>query len=115
LFAQRAVNIFRQEFQMKEANIEYIDQMIVGNFHEKAPANSHVTFAKFVNNTERKERVKDMIIQRLAEKSNNHFLASYLDTPNGIRDVFRLSRILCKDQQHLILCGSPSSCKHEAL
>ena len=89
--------------------------MIVGNFHEKQAANSNVTFAKFVNNSERKERVKDMIIQRLAEKSNNHFLASYLDTPNGIRDVFRLSRILCKEQQHLILCGSPSSCKHEAL
>jgi len=50
-----------------------------------------------VNNTERKDKVKDMIIQRLAAKSNNHFLASFLDTPNGIRDVFKLSRILCKE------------------
>ena len=47
--------------------------------------------------------------QKLTEKSNNHFLMSFLDTPNGVRDVFKLSRILFKEQQHLILCGSPSS------
>jgi len=114
-FVEAAVDTFRKEFQMKEANVEYIDRMIVGNFHEKSSTNSQNWYAKFVNNTERKERVKDMIIQRLAEKSNNHFLTSFLDTPNGIRDVFRLSRILCKEQQHLILCGSASSSKHECL
>lgn len=59
--------------------------------------------------------MKDVLLQRLAEKSNNPFLASFLDTPNGIRDVFKLSRVLFKEQQHLILCGSPSSCKHECL
>lgn len=115
VFARQAVEIFRHEFQMKEASAEYVDQMIMGNFHEKPVPGSHSSHAKFVNNTERKERVKDMIIQRLAEKSNNHFLTSFLDTPNGIRDVFRLSRILCKEQQHLILCGSASSSKHECL
>jgi len=34
VFVQKAVEIFRHEFQMKEASAEYIDQMIVGNFHE---------------------------------------------------------------------------------
>jgi hypothetical protein len=109
------VEIFRHEFQMRDVSIEYIDQMIVGNFHERPGPSAHQPHAKFSNVTDRKERVKDMIIQRLAEKSNNHFLTSFLDTPNGIRDVFRLSRILCKEQQHLILCGSPSSSKHECL
>lgn len=115
LFAQRAVDVFRHEFQMREASVEVIDRMIVGNFHERAGPNAHLSHAKFINVTDRHERVKDMITQRLAEKSNNHFLTSYLDTPNGIRDVFRVSRILCKEQQHLILCGSPSSQKHECL
>jgi len=115
VFVREAVGIFRAEFQMKEADPEYIDRMIVGNFHERPAPNSQQSHAKFVNCTERKERVKDMILQRLAEKSNNHFLASFLDTPNGIRDVYRLSRILCKEQQHLILCGSASSSKHECL
>ena len=55
------------------------------------------------------------MMQKIAEKSNNHFLSSALDTPNGIRDVFRLSRVLFKEQQHLILAGSPSSQKHELL
>ena len=38
-----------------------------------------------------------MIVQRIAEKSNNHFLASVLDSANGIRVFFRLSRILFKE------------------
>ena len=84
---------------------EYIDSLIMGNFHEKKSS----IYIKLINNTENKGRVKDMMMQKIAEKSNNHFLNSALDTPNGIRDVFRLSRILFKEQQHLILVGSPSS------
>ena len=47
---------------MKDANVEYIDKLIIGTFHEKTAANSHNSYVKFVNNTERKDRVKDMII-----------------------------------------------------
>jgi len=111
MFIQKAVDIFRHEFQMKDAKADYIDGMIMGNFHER----NTTSYIKFINNTDKKERVKDMIIQKIAEKSNNHFLASVLDTPNGIRDVFRLSRILFKEQQHLVLAGSPSSLKYECL
>ena len=93
-FAQKAVEVFRQEFQMKDADVKYIDRMIIGNFHERQTS----SYSKFVNNTDKKERVKDMIIQKIAEKSNNHFLASILDAPNGIQDVFKLSRILFKEQ-----------------
>lgn len=35
LFAQKAVEIFRHEFQMKDAKVEYIDEMVIGNFHER--------------------------------------------------------------------------------
>lgn len=111
LFAEKAVEIFRHEFQMKDTSVAAIDKMIIGNFHERQTS----SYIKLINNTEKKERVKDMIIQKIAEKSNNHFLASALDTPNGIRDVFKLSRILFKEQQHLILAGSPSSGKYETL
>jgi hypothetical protein len=96
---------------MKESKPEYLDSMIMGNFHEKKAS----IYIKLINNTDHKARVKDMINQKIAEKSNNHFLTSALDSPNGVRDVFRLSRILFKEQQHLILCGSPSSQKHELL
>jgi hypothetical protein len=73
---------------------EYIDSLIMGNFHEKKSS----IYIKLINNTENKARVKDMMMQKIAEKSNNHFLTSALDTPNGIRDVFRLSRTLFKEQ-----------------
>jgi hypothetical protein len=33
-FIEAAIKIFRNEFQMKEANMSYIDSMIIGNFHE---------------------------------------------------------------------------------
>ncbi len=35
IFTQKAVEIFRHEFQMKEVKAEYIDSMIMGNFHER--------------------------------------------------------------------------------
>lgn len=111
VFITKAAEIFRHEFQMKESKPEYLDSMIMGNFHE----NKASVYIKLINNTENKSKVKDIMMQKIAEKSNNHLLASVLDTPNGIRDVFRLSRILFKEQQHLILCGSPSSQKHELL
>jgi UDP-2,3-diacylglucosamine pyrophosphatase LpxH len=45
---------------MKEMDKEYIDSMIIGNFHEKHIANAP-QFSKFVNVTDKKERVKDII------------------------------------------------------
>lgn len=43
---------------MKDASVAYIDKMIIGNFHERQTS----SYIKFINNTEKKERVKDMII-----------------------------------------------------
>lgn len=73
---------------------EYIDSLIIGNYHEKKKS----IYVKLINNTENQARVKDMMMQKIAANTNNDFLKSALDTPNGIRDVFRLSRILFKEQ-----------------
>jgi len=43
---------------MKDAKVEYIDKMIIGNFHERQTS----SYIKFINNTHNDERVKDMII-----------------------------------------------------
>lgn len=94
LFVKSAVEIFKHEFQMKDADVEYLDRMVVGNYHEKQLIN----YIRCVNQANNLSRVKDMIHLKLSGATNNHFLLSVLDQPNGIRDVFRLSRILFKEQ-----------------
>ena len=94
LFVETAVGIFETEFQMKGADAEYLDRMVVGNYHEKQLIN----YIRCVNQANNLSRVKDMIHLKLSGATNNHFLLSVLDQPNGIRDVFRLSRILFKEQ-----------------
>ena len=79
---------------MKEADPAYIDRLVIGNYHEKQLTN----YIRYVNQEEKLYRVKDMIQMKLVGSSNNSFLQSVLDQPNGIRDVFRLSRILFKEQ-----------------
>lgn len=88
----------------KDANIADLDKMVIGNYHEKKEG----SYIRYSNQTENLEHVKDVLMQRIAKSSNNNFLVSILDAPNGVRDVFRMSRILFKDNQHLILVG-PSS------
>ena len=43
---------------MKDAKVEYIDKMIIGNFHERQTS----SYIKFINNTGKEEGVKDRII-----------------------------------------------------
>ena len=92
-FTEKAVKIFQEEFQVKGLSSEWIDKQIMGNFHEREVSN----YFKYVNNTFNTANVKDYINQRLADKSNNHFLVSIMDCPNGISDIFKLSRILFKE------------------
>jgi hypothetical protein len=35
LFAEKAVDIFRHEFQMRDVSVAAIDKLIIGNFHER--------------------------------------------------------------------------------
>jgi len=96
---------------MKNPELENIDRLVLGNYHERTQS----IYIKYVNQTSHLDKVRDVIMLRMAEKSNNHFLCSVLDSPTGVRDVFRLSRILFKQQSHLIYVGGPGSNKYEIL
>ena len=93
VFATKAVDIFQREFQVKGIQPESVDRLILGNFHDPEVS----SYFKYVNNTDKERHVRDRIVQKIADKSNNHFLASILQAPNGVSDVFRLSRILFKE------------------
>jgi hypothetical protein len=43
------------------------------------------------------KEVRNEIREKLKRCSNNHFLESFLDAPNGLKEVFRLSRIFYKE------------------
>jgi len=53
--------------------------------------------------------------RKVMVKSNNPFLESYIETPNCVKEVFRMSRILFKESQHLVLSGHPGCGKLEYL
>ena len=57
LFMKVTCEIFRKEFQMKEADPAYIDRLVIGNYHEKQLTN----YIRYVNQEEKLYRVKDMI------------------------------------------------------
>jgi ABC-type nitrate/sulfonate/bicarbonate transport system ATPase subunit len=56
-----------------------------------------------------------VIRQLLKKETNNHYLDPFLDNPSGLKEVFRVSRILFKDLQHLILIGESGCGKYEYL
>ena len=89
----------------------YIDQMLLGNYTDRRPG-SHL---KYLYMNHDAKQVKAEIRDRIRKNSNNHFLESFLDAPNGLKEIFRLSRILFKEMQHLILVGNPGCGKHEYL
>jgi hypothetical protein len=43
---------------MRDAKVEYVDQLIMGNFHEKQVA----SYIKYVNFSDKKTKVKDIIL-----------------------------------------------------
>lgn len=43
---------------MRDAKVDYVDQLIMGNFHEKQVA----SYIKYVNFSDKKVKVKDIII-----------------------------------------------------
>lgn len=59
--------------------------------------------------------LRNVLREKLKNVSSNHFLESFLDAPNGLKEIFRLSRILFKEMQHLLLVGMHGSGKHEYL
>jgi len=47
------------------------------------------------------------------EDSTNQFLEAYLDSPNGLKEVFRISRLLYKENMHGLLVGPNGTGKLE--
>jgi Holliday junction resolvasome RuvABC ATP-dependent DNA helicase subunit len=66
-------------------------------------------------NPDQHSDIKNIIRKKIAAKSNNQFLETFLEAPNSVKEIFRLSRILFKELQHLILIGPPGCGKLEYL
>jgi len=85
----------KQEFVSgSHLNPNYMDSMLLGNYHQRRYG-SHIKYLYM--NHEIKE-VRDEIREKIRKCSNNHFLETFLDAPNGPKEIFRLSRILFKEQ-----------------
>lgn len=59
--------------------------------------------------------IKDIIRKKLHACSNNQFLDGFLESPNSLKEIFKLSRILFKEMQHLVLVGHSGGGKLEFL
>jgi hypothetical protein len=42
-------------------------------------------------------------------------LSLILDSPSGLADLYRVSRTIFKEQQHVVLVGQPGSSKQELM
>jgi hypothetical protein len=90
----------------------FVDGIILGNYHDRLPSacikQTQVHADKF-------EGIKQEIRQRVRSRSNNHLLEAFLEAPNSVKEIFKLSRILFKDLQHLIMIGPAGGGKLEYL
>lgn len=59
--------------------------------------------------------IKDEIRKKLKATSNNQILEAFLESPNSVKEIFKMSRILFKDMQHLIAIGPAGGGKLEFL
>lgn len=59
--------------------------------------------------------IKQDIKKKLRATTNNLMLESVLESPNSVREVFKMSRILFKEMQHLIAIGPCGGGKLEFL
>ena len=111
-FLLRVVDACKQEFITgNHLTPQYCDQMLLGNYHNRR-AGAHIKYL-YVNNDYK--AVKEEIREKVRKCSNNHFLETFLEAPNGLKEIFRLSRIFFKEMQHLIILGHAGSGMHEYL
>jgi hypothetical protein len=68
--------------------------MILGNYHDRLPT-AYVKMSPV--NQDKVKGIKAELKKKVAAKSNNPLLESYIETPNCIKEVFRISRILFKE------------------
>lgn len=85
--------------------------MLLGNYHNRR-SGAHIKYLYMNNDI---KTLKEEIREKIRKCSNNHYLETFLDAPNGPKEIFRLSRIFFKEMQHLILLGHAGSGMHEYL
>ena len=93
---QKWCESFRQEFVGGASQLTpaMVDGFILGNYHEKLPT----AYIKLTPVTpEKQKEIKAVIKKKMIARCNNPLLENYLETPNCIKEVFRISRILFKE------------------
>ena len=85
----------------------YLDRMVLGNYHER-PVGSHV---KLINQGDKLDNVREKIKEKIRSYSANAMLETFVDAPDGPKEIFRLSRMFFKMNSHSILIGPPGSGK----
>ena len=85
----------------------------MGNYHVRE-AKAHVKMTNITHPFYRKEAVKK-IQEKVKEYTGNPMLQTLIDSPTGINDVYRISRIFFKEGQNLAIVGLAGSGKHELL
>ena len=74
----------------------FLETLIMGNYHDKT-AESHVKMIS-ITTPEQIEMVKEKIIAKVTGNSGNQLLQLLLDAPSGLHDLYRISRIIFKEQ-----------------
>lgn len=72
-----------------------VEGLILGNYHERLP--TAMVKYKVIREAAEVNKIKELIRKKIKEKSNNQTLELYLENPNAIKEIFRLSRILFKE------------------
>ena len=92
---QKLIECCKQEFVGRSTlTIQHIDSLVLGNYHQRRES----AFVKYsLVKPSDIESVKEEIRKKLRVSSNNQLLEGMLESPNSVREIFKLSRLLYKD------------------
>lgn len=74
-------------------NAQYVDNLLLGNYHDKVDG-AHI---KYINYTNQRKEVKEKIREKLKKHSGNQYLEAFISAPNGLKEIFRMSRVFYKE------------------
>jgi hypothetical protein len=103
-FMGKLSEICQKEFLCdKNYSPSYIENLTLGNYHIREPKAP----MKMMNVSAPHLRLAatQMILEKCNSLTGNQILQSLLDAPTGLSDLYRISRILFKEKQHLTLIG----------
>jgi hypothetical protein len=104
-FLNKLDEICKKEFRWDRDRYDakFLESLVMGNYHDK-PAESHIKMVSLTNE-EDIENAKDLIHTKITNNSGNQMLSLILDSPSGLGDLYRVSRTIFKEQQHVVLVG----------